>query len=45
MTDPPDCARCGDSLQDPRDRHDRGNRWREKCMDCIEELAYSPEGG
>jgi len=37
----PKCERCGDELIDPRDRHDKGNYWRDKCMSCIEDVAWS----
>jgi len=35
-----ECERCGDSLQDPRDKDNRG-WWRDKCYPCIEEVADS----
>jgi len=34
------CDRCEDELVHPRDK-DNANRWRDKCMPCIEEIADS----
>jgi len=37
-----ECERCGDDLVDPRDKNAAG-WWRDRCMACLEDLAYSPE--
>jgi hypothetical protein len=39
MSDPV-CDRCGDPLEHPRDKNAAG-WWRDRCMPCIEALAYS----
>lgn len=34
----PECARCGESLETPRDKNASG-WWRDRCLPCISEAV------